>query len=597
MRSLVATLLVISGALFTAVAAQQSEQVYSQPSVTAQTTTPQSTSSGDESVSEPALLLKATSRMVLLDVVATDKQGKAITGLKASDFTVLEKGREQTIKSFGLEQPAAEASARPATLKLPPDVFSNIQFTQQPETLNVILLDSLNTNMRNQMLVHREMLKFLETMPAGQLIAVYTLTRDLHLLQDFSSDPDVLKKVAKSYNGSVSVALQNATEKQATEAFSLGDLNLPPEFTASLQDFLATESALELEMRVRMTTQALVKLARTLAGYPGRKNLIWISSSFPLNLFPESGHEMFSYNSWGKFYHYDGILRKTSNALVDAQVAVYPIDAAGLVADQGGTMDAGYDSIGTGEKLDSTRNQGVTYGAVLNSAFQDAAATHNTMNGLAERTGGKAFYNRNDLHTAIQRSITDGSSYYQVGYYPLDKNWKGEFRKIEVKVNHPGVRLRYRPGYYAIENQKDAKDSNTGKSDITDALSLSNPSSTMLFFTAALAPPSAQSPNKVVVNYRIEGHSIAFEEGADGLRHAALGCYVQAFNEKGKPVKAVSQLPVAALKPATYQRVLNEGFPCTTTIELPGGKYQLRFAVRDERTGLIGTANGKVTVP
>jgi hypothetical protein len=99
------------------------------------------------------------------------------------------------------------------------------------------------------------------------------------------------------------------------------------------------------------------------------------------------------------------------------------------------------------------------------------------------------------------------------------------------------------------------------------------------------------------VNYRINASPISFEQGADGLRRAAVGCYVQAFSEDLKPVKATRQLLDTALKPATYQRVMSEGFPCTTTIDLPAGKYHLRFAVRDERTGKVGTANGKVTIP
>lgn len=99
------------------------------------------------------------------------------------------------------------------------------------------------------------------------------------------------------------------------------------------------------------------------------------------------------------------------------------------------------------------------------------------------------------------------------------------------------------------------------------------------------------------MNYNIDSSSISFEKGADGLHHAALACYVRAFSEEGEPIKAVKQLSEAALKPATYQRIMSEGFPCTTITDLSPGKYQLRFAVRDERTGLTGSANGKVSIP
>jgi hypothetical protein len=218
------------------------------------------------------------------------------------------------------------------------------------------------------------------------------------------------------------------------------------------------------------------------------------------------------------------------------------------------------------------------------------------MNELAARTGGKAYYDRNDLHRAIRNGITDGSSYYLLGYYPSDRNWNGEFRKIEVKVNRPGINLRFRPGYYAMDKQYDPN-STASNRELAEALDLSTPPSTMLSFTATLTPPSADTANKLVVNYRIAPSSISFEAGADGLRHAEVGCYVQAFSEDGRPVKVIRQLSEATLKPATYQRIMSEGFPCTTRMDLPAGKYQLRFAVRDERTGQFGTANGKVSIP
>jgi VWFA-related protein len=173
MRSLLAVLLVISGALLTATAQQPS------PS------------------SEPTITLKATTRMVVLDVVATDNHGKVVTDLKPTDFTLLENGREQSIGSFAFESGTPTSRmTRPTALDSSPNVFFNTQFTDPPKTLNVILLDAYNTGLFTLMSVRQQMIRFLETMPGGQPIAVYILDGKLRLLQDFTTDNGVLKELA-----------------------------------------------------------------------------------------------------------------------------------------------------------------------------------------------------------------------------------------------------------------------------------------------------------------------------------------------------------------------------------------------------------------
>ncbi len=557
--------------------------------ITAQQPTPASPQSPAEA---PTTVIRTTTRMVVLDVVATDKRGNPVTDLKATDFTVLEKDKEQTIKSFSLEQPASapgQPSASPSAIKFPPNVFSNIKFTQVPKTLNVILLDALNTTVPNQSYVRQQMINLLDTMPAGQLTAVYTLNDDLRLLQDFTSDPQVLKQVAKNFRPQRSFVPDNATGGPRDELLSPGALvnnPLAAGIQQSMTRFLANKAEYNFNTQFRMTSQALQAIAHMLAAYTGRKNIIWISGGFPLRFLPENGKQR---DTCGEPCQ---MLRNTYNTLVDTRVAVYPVDATGLVVVGLRGMDAGYDSVGNLEG-----HPGPAYARVMSSQYDQFAETHRAMEDMAARTGGKAFYNRNDVGMAIQNGITDGSTYYLVGYYPSDKNWNGDFRKLQVKVNRPGINLRYRPGYYAIDKQGEAQDSKSRNSELVEAMSLSTPPSTMLFFTATLAPPSAQAANKLVVNYSLDAHAINFEQSADGLRHASVGCYVRAFKEDGTPVKAARQLPVVALTPDIYQLVMKAAFPCNIEMELPPGKYLLRFAARDERTGMMGTADGSVTIP
>ncbi len=570
MRSLMMLLVVMGLAVFTPAFAQEAKPV-SEP--------------GGSQPEAPATVLRATTRMVVLDVVATDKHGKPVTDLKAGDFTVLDKGRQQEIKAFEFQQPArgpAGASVAPAALKLPANVFTNNQFTREPKTLNVILLDAMNTT---PMSVRWHMLRFLETMPAGQRVAVYTLNGKLRMLQDFTSDPELLREALKNHKtersavpGSPSTGPKD--QSLSLEAFANNPLGAG--LQESLQRFTDEETGYANCIHFELTAQSLQKIAQTLAGYAGRKNMIWVAGSVPFRFLDDDYQK--KPRCW---FDSEELLQRTYDALGDAGIAVYPVDAAGLAV-------FGLDASTSGPSGPARRQS--DYGVELSRQSSANAQNHFAMAEMARATGGKAFYDRNDLNTAIKNGITDGSTYYLLGYYPSDKNWDGKFRKVEVKVNRPDINLRHRPGYYAIDKQSDAKDRKARESAVAGALDIANPAATTLLFTAAVTPPSGQTGGKMVVKYNIDPHSILFESGANGLQHADVTCWVRAFNEKGDPLKATSQTSSASLKPDTYQRVLKTAFPCTAEMELPAGKYVLRFAVRDERAGLMGTANGKVTI-
>jgi hypothetical protein len=193
--------------------------------------------------------------------------------------------------------------------------------------------------------------------------------------------------------------------------------------------------------------------------------------------------------------------------------------------------------------------------------------------------------------------MNDGSTYYLLGYYPDNKTWDGKFRKLQIKVARAGVKLRYRLGYYAADPAAiTGKNPKQRERDLGSALMLDRPLLTGIFFEAGVVPPSEKSQNKVTVNYAIDPHTVRIDPEADGLQHAELDCVVQAFNEKGKPAGSIISSMQFALKQETYQKVLKSGFPCQNQLELQPGKYQLRFAIRDNRSGVIGTSSGDITV-
>jgi len=251
-------------------------------------------------------------------------------------------------------------------------------------------------------------------------------------------------------------------------------------------------------------------------------------------------------------------ITEVANALMNAHVSLYPVDAAGL---------------------------GKT----------DRIASQSVMNTMAAGTGGRAFYNNNALDNGIRASIDDGSTYYTLSYYPNNKICNGKFRLIQIGASRPDVNLRYRVGYYAVDPEV-SKDPKQVTADLTEALTLDAPGTTAVLFQAGVVP-SDKERNKVVVNFAIDPHTISFTQKDDGLQHAAVSCAIVVYSEKGSFVKQEANHLNATLKPENYQKLMQQYFPCQKTVELKSGKYVFKLGVVDRATNLIGTTMAKVTVP
>jgi VWFA-related protein len=556
--------------------------------------------------------VKVTTRMVIVDVVARDKKGDAVTDLEAPDVRILEDGKEQPISSFVFQHPrqrSAVEADKPRAVQ-PANIFSNARKFSPDSALNVILLDSLNSNLLNQAYVRIEMIKFLEKLPPGQPVAIYTLGRKLRLIQDFTTDLAELKRVIAALNGQSSPLLQDPTGAVEVSMVpkGLAEQTLAekdPKLLAQIKDFVEESTADQNDMRVQLTFAALTSLGRTLSRYKGRKNLIWVSESVPMNIFadfntitrvnPNAGSDgkIQGQNTGHKTDRSNGDgLAHLANLLADAQIAVYPIDARGLIGSP--LYNAASNITGQG---------GSAYGGMAMKAegkqSEELFESHVAMLDIADKTGGKAYYNRNDIDNALGNGMEDGSTYYMVGYYPQNRDWNGKFRKIEVKTRRPGVKLRYRTGYFALDQSAyAAKHPEQRDLDFNQMLSLDSPIASTLQFEAEVTPPTGDSTT-VLLRYAVDPQAIQFTLGPDGLQHATVDCAARAFarDDPDKPVKTAANEVRASLQPEAFARIKSSFFPCELKVELPAGQYLLRLAVRDGNGNTVGSANARVTVP
>ncbi len=546
-----------------------------------------------QSATDSSAVIRATTRLVQIDVVVTDAAGHPVKDLTQGDFSLTEDGKEQKLTLFSFHSVDAKPSV--SQTQLPPHVATNRPEFRRPRGVPIVLLlDGLNTPAESQLLVRKQMIDFLaEHFDPSMRIAVFAMGNQLSVLQDFTSDPSLLKRAMEQYKAQAAAAGRlgandvqpaaptsdagpgstRAVTGRASGAEDNGMDRSLHNIAGALARFEKETEASTLDMRISRTTDCLAGIARYLSGFPGRKVVIWFSASFPIHLAIVDAQDQDVYRSFGDR------IRRTTNLLSDAQVALYTVDARGL------TGSSVADASQTGR--DASGRMQLTVEDHLRANSRETFRRFNeeeSLTMLAQETGGRAFLNTNDLTKAIQIGAEDGSAYYVLGYYPSQKKWDGNFRSVKVKVAKSGVSVRHRRGYYATDPENWKK---SGGEEMKNTLTRNDLDSSSVLFYARAIPPTGNG--EVKVEFLVDTHTISFGTTNENQRYCNLEFQVQAFTEDGKLAKAEVQQAEAPLKPETFARIEKSGLPMPISVKLLPGNYMLRLGVRDNRTGLFGT--------
>jgi VWFA-related protein len=566
---------------------------------------------GQSAPVEPSVSIRSEVNLVVLDVVVTDARKKPVHNLKKGDFTVLEDGHSQTIKTFE-EHSAAEGAKLPALPKLEPGTFTNYSPTPENGALNILLLDTLNTPMNDQPLVRAQMLQYLKQARPGVRMAVFGLNSQLRLLQGFTSDPELLRAVlnrketrpkgSSLMNHPVSGDNPGADDPMMDSIEdALGNSPSSEAVLANLQQFQAEQQSFQFQLRARYTLDALNQLGRYLSHLPGRKNLIWFSGSFPINLLPGADPS----NPFGIVASADDEFQETTDLLARRQVAVYPIDARGLMTAP--MFDASNSSDGYGRNPDALRRD-------LSAFSSRIAEEHATMSRLAEATGGKAFINTNGLKEAVEEAVEAGSNYYTLTYSPSNQEWKGGFRKIQVKMERQRLILAYRHGYYANdphrpnhhgESRDVAADSASFRA-IRTAMLPGGPDPTEIIFAATVRPsaggtepalaPGNQATSKASGPFRrytallsVDARDIDCATNPDGARHCDLESFIFVYDADGAVYNSQTALIKQDFPASRFASLLQRGIRFRQEISVPvKGEFSFRIGVHDMATHRVG---------
>ena len=333
-------------------------------------------------------LFRTRTRVVEVSLQATRADGSPVEDLTPRELRLFDNNREEAITTFERVSASAADSSRTGKTE-PPGRRAN--------RLSVLLLDALNTDWSDQIYARRAAARVLDRIPASERIAIFVLGDGLRLVHDFSSDSASLKALVQFLSGAVPRDQLDSAGNPFAAEFSYSDLGRPKES--------AQFAALRQRQRILETLEALTAIAHLVKSAPGQKNLLWLSAGFPLRVNgPRGALDTESFHNEAA---------QTTRELNAANLTIYPIDARGL-----SISSRAYINIGT-------------------------------MQELAEQTGGKAYYNSNDLASLVRSAFEDSRRGYVLTYAPSDLQDDGQYHSIRLRTTRRGVQLRYRPGYYA----------------------------------------------------------------------------------------------------------------------------------------------------
>jgi hypothetical protein len=335
-----------------------------------------------------------------------------------------------------------------------------------------------------------------------------------------------------------------------------------------------------VDLRVRITLDTLASIGRSLSGIRGRKNLIWLSESFPFSISPNSD---FGANAFAGIRNYTEEMEATANTLTDAQVALYPVDLRGLETSQ---------AVSASQDVRVRRGAGdFGVGGLLSREREDLIQAQMTMDGLASDTGGRTCKNSNDLSGCLATALKDGAAYYEVGFYPENVKWDGKYHTVTVRTTRRGVNLNYRRSYFAVDADALAK-SQRPEDLLRQACSDLLPSTSIHLAAQAVppAPPADGGPASPRYLFLIAPGGLSRVQigSASGINAQAATCE---FDAAGNSYRFSIQQLAGTASNETLQKWDTQGLPDFVTLSPITTPHRVRFAVVDVPTGLTGAVD------
>jgi VWFA-related protein len=537
-------------------------------------------------VAKPSAIV-VRSEIVLVPTVVTNRAGEHVPDLTQDQFTILENGHPQQIALFRHVKTTPELVKRPET---PQNEFTNTLVTGS-DRLTIFVLDVLNSSFTEQGTARKELIEFLrKSLVFDEPTCLITIDIDgVKVLHDFTTDPAVLSEALKDVTGH-----RSPKETPTPDPDSFVTLSGHEQSTQLPADrrIAAEESRLELlkvttkarelaaSQRVHLTLDALHQIAEAFSGIPGRKSLIWATAGVPVQIDSVTEVPEWSRDSRpvgqvpSTFGSHERKLQtayeNTWGALNRANIAVYPLDIEDLINPV---------FIGPSSGTPPFKRS-------------DLQSNVSNLETFAEMTGGRLCDRRSDAQGCFLEAAKDSSDYYLLGYYKSPSDTKPGWRKLSVKVSHPEMQVRARAGYFARGNQ----DENFGREEDLQLGLLSPLDFTGLTVTVRWTPIKDQGAKKRIgFEFRLAPGEATIDEAAKN--RVSLDFAAIATTPVGLPAGNFWQSLNGNLNAATVVALKSKGATYPGNIDLPPGDYTLRFLVRDNLSGQMGSVSAPLKVP
>lgn len=557
-------------------------------------------------------VIRTETRLVQVPVLVTQGSGSTVGGLKVADFTLTDNGKPQAISVF---EEVDTASARLQRVVPPAGVYGNLfETAQQPARLTIIVLDLINTPFADQAYARQQIIRYLaRKVQVNEPTALITIGRSgTHVIHDFTSDTGLLVKALQKMSGEIPAVQQvGSVAVPAVGVESGADARVAAEIAtinAGISDSLESSRRFEQRIAIYKTLESFQHVAQAFAAVPGRKSLMWVTAAFPFYLDPNSGSmtasSVFAHgDSQSQFLGGTGmdssgnlpslpsgqslatgldlrdlipVFERTFQMLSNANIAVYPIDARGLMTF---FPDAS-----------SSSEAAATIAAINRAEFE---SSRDTMSNFADMTGGRAFYNTNDLASALDKASAESAHYYLLGYY-LPKDAKPGWHKLKVKVDRGGVSVRERAGFYVLASKSGEKQE--ASQDV--AMALSSPLDyTALPMVVRWAGPPTAAGGKKDVPFLVILPPAGIPVDESDNNHVDVEFIAVARTPDGKNAATFDQEITANLKPEALAKFKVEGLRYGNKLQLAPGEYAVRFVVRDRISGRMGSVTAPLQVP
>jgi len=564
--------------------------VLSLPVLEPQEPTSQGGAQGNASPSVPELVkLTANSDLVLVPVIVTDASGKHVSGLQKDAFRVEEDGKLRGLSVF--EEVKTENAAGHARVSASDEHSNFILDADHPWRVTIVCLDMINSPWVRQIEAKRQLTDYiLRTALRDEPMSLFALTgRGLRQVHPFTRDTRVLvealEKLKLSLSAQESTFPPDSLTPDPLEQEQASDEEQLLSETLTEQDEIV--SANYQRIATRQTLLAMTQLAHAFQALPGRKTFIWASSGFPFII---DDPESFARLGDDLSFQYEEAWRALESANI---AAVYSVDLNALEY-----TAAALPSANTGissSKIADIRGSSARLRSPLRFPYDRGAQQRLTLHAFADATGGRACVTIDELEKCFAQAVDDSRAYYLLGYY-LSGDLKPGWRRLKVKVTPSGLRVRHRSGFYVTPKTQDTPE--LRRQQIVEALS-SPVDYSGLRLTARRLPP-AEGPvaesaagGKKPVDFMlgVMGNSITVDAGNGNA--IDLQVTTLAFDSNRKSVATISQAVATKFDAEKLQKIVRTGVGIPEKVDLPLGQYDIKFAVRDNLSGLLGT----ITVP